>query len=395
MVFTGIIQRVCYGIFDTQTQILSFDRRHDDQIWSDIEVGASVAINGVCLTVLDDLSDEKINFFIQRETLLCTTFGSLIDINESSIVSSVSIFANIERALSTNGEYGGHLVLGHVHGTGSFINLKSNKDGSKDLYFQLPPCPDELSKYLVPKGSITINGVSLTIAELIQDNMCRISCIPHTLMNSNFFKLVPKDLVNIEFDSKGIENLAFREYQNAKNRTTIVLTQTINGKYVEVNSKILDKFLGSQEELVFSGDSLFIKDDKDKVIIDNHNVSYAVLSNKDIKHDIDVFVEKLPEKQIQKAHFHQIKNRLGSYLNLVFIIKKLREIGYSNIRFNTNILATHIMDKMQKEIKYVVLCITPKISTSYCNYTYNINELNLTLVKTANIDDHILALYKT
>ena len=161
---------------------------------SDSEIGASVAVNGVCLTVvargLEDLS-----FDLSEETLARSTLGRL---GRGDPV-------NLERPVTLSARLGGHLVQGHVDGVGEVSGIERDDQGGAVLTTRVPK---RLLRYAVEKGSITVDGVSLTIAELAGDGM-RVALIPHTLAVTTLGTLVPGDLVNLEMDviAKYVERL--------------------------------------------------------------------------------------------------------------------------------------------------------------------------------------------
>ena len=148
------------------------------------KIGDSICVNGVCLTI----SEQNTNSFTadtSAETLRITTFGKL---KSGSVV-------NLERAMPMNGRFGGHVVTGHTDNVAKIIGIKRH-DEFCDLEIELTK---EQAKYVVKKGSITIDGISLTVAE-IQEQKITIAVIPHTLENTNLIDLKIGDFVNIEVD---------------------------------------------------------------------------------------------------------------------------------------------------------------------------------------------------
>ena len=148
------------------------------------KIGDSICVNGVCLTI----SEQNTNSFTadtSAETLRITTFGKL---KSGSVV-------NLERAMPMNGRFGGHVVTGHTDSVAKIIGIKRH-DEFCDLEIELTK---EQAKYVVKKGSITIDGISLTVAE-IQGQKITIAVIPHTLENTNLIDLKIGDFVNIEVD---------------------------------------------------------------------------------------------------------------------------------------------------------------------------------------------------
>lgn len=157
-------------------------------VLEDIKLGDSIAINGVCLTVTGFTSN-SFTADISSETFKITTFNSLKSAD----------FVNLERAMPASGRFGGHIVSGHIDGRGKFLFANQNSEFKFEL-------PQEISKYVIKKGSITINGISLTIAD-VEVNEITLAIIPHTLENTNLKYLKSGDFVNIEIDmiSKYVE----------------------------------------------------------------------------------------------------------------------------------------------------------------------------------------------
>jgi len=157
------------------------------------EIGSSLCCNGTCLTITK-IQNNLISFYLSRETLKRTNFRT----------SRIGDFVNIEKSLNYGNKISGHYVQGHVDTTGFVSNLIII-DKSWVITFTISKI---YKKFLIPKGSISINGVSLTIAS-IKKNTFQISIIPHTLKLTNLIKLKKNSLVNIEFDifSKYLLNL--------------------------------------------------------------------------------------------------------------------------------------------------------------------------------------------
>ena len=159
--------------------------------------GDSIAVNGVCLTALD-IHDGSFAADVSRETLLRSTLGSL----------KPGAPVNLERAVTPATRLGGHMVQGHVDARGQFVSVDSHGD-SWTLRIGYPP---EIARYLVFKGSVTVEGISLTIANLTEDYF-EIAIIPKTWEVTNLSHLKPGDGVNLEVDviGKYVERLlAFR-----------------------------------------------------------------------------------------------------------------------------------------------------------------------------------------
>ena len=176
-----------------------------EKIFSDMNVGDSVAVNGVCLTVTDF---EKNMFWadVMSETLSRSSLGSL---KKGSLV-------NLERAMAANGRFGGHIVSGHIDGTGV---IKSMKKDDIAVWVSIS-APKNILKFIVEKGSVALDGISLTVAE-IGDDEFKVSVIPHTGGNTSLLLKKAGDIVNIENDiiGKYVERLmSFKTDSAAKSR---------------------------------------------------------------------------------------------------------------------------------------------------------------------------------
>jgi riboflavin synthase len=163
------------------------------KIIEDLAVNDSVCIDGVCLT-LTKIDNPFFYADAVGATLEKTTFKNV----------KVDSLVNLERSLKLSDRLGGHLVQGHVNGIGSISEIKKLGEN----YLVKVIIPEELEKYLIKEGSIAINGISLTIAEL-NKNEISISVIPHTWQNTNFKDKKVNDEVNIEIDilAKYVEKL--------------------------------------------------------------------------------------------------------------------------------------------------------------------------------------------
>jgi riboflavin synthase len=155
---------------------------------TDSPIGASVAVNGTCLTVVER-SDETLSFDLSGETLDRTTLGS---VHAGSSV-------NPERPVSLAARLGGHLVQGHVDGVGEVVAIARDSDGGATLTVRIP---GELEPLVVQKGSIAIDGVSLTVAALDGPEV-QIALIPHTLAATTLGAAAAGDPVNVEVDMIG------------------------------------------------------------------------------------------------------------------------------------------------------------------------------------------------
>lgn len=177
------------------------------EIIKDVKIGASVAINGACHTVVD-FNSNSITVQTSNETLSVSNFT---DLKIGSVV-------NLERAMTLSSRLDGHLVSGHIDGTATF--LKKESDGfSNKLFLKLP---QNLLKYVIYKGSIAINGISLTVAN-IENDIISLEIIPHTMQETNLGELKTGDIVNIETDvvAKYIE-----KFSQVSNNTTTKITES-------------------------------------------------------------------------------------------------------------------------------------------------------------------------
>lgn len=180
------------GLVETQGTVTQMSPEGDGRLLqmessifgSDIAKGESIAINGVCLTVVASASGSA-SFQLAPETLRRSNLGQL----------STGSVVNLERALKLGDRLGGHWVQGHVDGVA--VLEKREPDGDWERFvFALPP---DLNHYLVAKGSITVNGVSLTVVD-VDVNSFSVALIPHTLAITNLGKLQAGDMVNLEVD---------------------------------------------------------------------------------------------------------------------------------------------------------------------------------------------------
>lgn len=163
-------------------------------VLSDAFPGASIAVNGVCLTAVD-LRPDSFAADVAPETIGRTNLGGL----------SVGSRVNLERPLSPSGRLGGHIVQGHVDGTGVFAGLASIGNGNWWLRVEVP---ESLERYMVQKGSVAIDGISLTIASM-ENRVLGVTIIPHTIEMTTLGACRPGDRVNLEADilAKYVEKL--------------------------------------------------------------------------------------------------------------------------------------------------------------------------------------------
>ena len=185
--FTGIVEEV--GTirelrFQTEGAAITVAVK---TILPSIAIGDSVAVNGVCLTATCVLSDAFV-CDVSEETLRRSAFRK----------ARIGMRVNLERALAVGGRLGGHIMQGHVDDVGHMVSRMSSGKGF-EFFFSFPRA---LERYLVYKGSIAVNGISLTIATLGEDTFS-VAVIPHTLVTTNLGELAPGDPVNLETDILG------------------------------------------------------------------------------------------------------------------------------------------------------------------------------------------------
>lgn len=150
--------------------------------WTDLVLGESVAVNGTCLTV-EELADEAFICSLMPETLAKTTFGG-----------QVPTMVNLERSLKAGDRISGHLVQGHVDCAGEVVSVSKANDYRITIGF-----PAKYKNLVIEKGSIAVDGVSLTVAE-VWDNSFDVALVPYTLQHTTLGQLKVGDKVNLEFD---------------------------------------------------------------------------------------------------------------------------------------------------------------------------------------------------
>lgn len=176
--FTGIVEETGKIQFVTDKKVVIKCQK----ILEDAKIGDSIAVNGVCLTITD-INKDTFSADISPET-----FKVACKLNLGNTV-------NLERAMLANGRFGGHIVSGHVDGVAKIVELKNNGD-FYDLKLELS---ENEAKYVIRKGSITVNGISLTIAEVV-GGLINLAIIPHTYENTCLKELKIGDFVNVEVD---------------------------------------------------------------------------------------------------------------------------------------------------------------------------------------------------
>ena len=192
----GMIESIKKGVASSQLII------HADNIMNDVKKGDSIAVNGVCLTVTTH-SSKQFQVDVMHETLTRSSLGNL----------QVGSKVNLERAMRADGRFGGHIVSGHIDGTGVITMIQ--KDDIAIWY--TVEANEKILKYVIEKGSVAIDGISLTVAKVGREDFC-VSVIPHTEKMTILKHKKVGDIVNLENDCIGkyVERLVLFQQENKK-----------------------------------------------------------------------------------------------------------------------------------------------------------------------------------
>lgn len=185
--FTGIVEemgRVELIKRGQHSAILTIGAK---KVLEETKIGDSIAVNGICLTVTS-LTSKSFTADVMHETLNRSSLAKLLP----------GSHVNLERAMPANGRFGGHIVSGHVDGIGKIVGIKED---DISIWYRIQTTP-EIMRYIVEKGSITIDGISLTVAD-ITDQDFSISAIPHTVSQTILKEKRQGDVVNLETDILG------------------------------------------------------------------------------------------------------------------------------------------------------------------------------------------------
>ena len=185
--FTGIVEEV--GTIDTisrgaNSAVLTI---RAEKVLRGTKIGESIAVNGKCLTVTK-LMNNAFQADVMHETLSRSSLAEAVKGSE----------VNLERAMAADGRFGGHIVSGHVDGTGRIVEVKKDDNA---IWYTIQAAP-QLMRYIVEKGSVTIDGISLTVAKVAEDNFS-ISAIPHTVSQTVLKDRKVGAVVNLETDIIG------------------------------------------------------------------------------------------------------------------------------------------------------------------------------------------------
>ena len=187
--FSGIVQEAGKVIeFVKEKDIYNLSIECSSEFISDLKKGASISVDGVCLTVKDE-NPEILRFDLVEETIKRTNFQNI----------KTGDNVNLERSLKMGDEIGGHPVSGHIHGISKVISI-DKRDQSWDVKFSVEPF---MHDYMLHKGYVAINGCSLTVGEVSNESFM-IHLIPETLSITNLFQLQQDSIVNVELDQNTI-----------------------------------------------------------------------------------------------------------------------------------------------------------------------------------------------
>jgi riboflavin synthase len=183
--FTGIIEEVGRVTSITNEKTTRRLTVSSSRLVKELKPGDSIAVSGVCLTAVD-ITSNSFSADLAEETWKRTSFSRI----------KKDALANLELPMQANGRFGGHIVQGHVDGTGRFLGLKKLSAGGYALRIEIP---QDLTRYVILKGSLGIEGISLTVAA-IEDTEVDVAIIPHTVKMTNLGSLKPGDPINLEVD---------------------------------------------------------------------------------------------------------------------------------------------------------------------------------------------------
>ena len=211
--FTGIVEHL--GTVESLSLQADGGRVtiHAPTLASKLAVSNSIAVNGCCLTIVA-VNKDLFSADLSGETIRKTSFGA------TSVAFQKGARVNLEQPLTAGKEFGGHFVLGHVDGTGRVAHLRPEGES----WWYGVEVPEDFARYIVPKGSITIDGVSLTVANW-QDGIAEIAVIPYTYEHTNIRGRKSGDAVNLEGDILGKYVERYLEARSSKPTTKISLAE--------------------------------------------------------------------------------------------------------------------------------------------------------------------------
>jgi len=214
--FTGIIEH--QGIIDSLGLSSEGGRItiHAPTVAPSLAVSNSIAVNGCCLTIVD-LHNGRLSADLSGETIVKTSFGA----KGGELKRGARV--NLEQPLTAGKEFGGHFVLGHVDTVGRVTHLSPQ---GENWWFGVE-VPGEVARYVVPKGSITIDGISLTVARW-QNNIAEVAVIPYTYEHTNIRDRKPGDAVNLEGDILGKYVERYLEARKGSSVSQLTIGQLVN-----------------------------------------------------------------------------------------------------------------------------------------------------------------------
>lgn len=218
--FTGIVEetgKICDIKRGRYSVTLTIEA---EKVLEDASIGDSIAVNGICLTVTS-LPSGRFTADVMHETMNRTSIGRLRNGDR----------VGLERAMPANGRFGGHIVAGHADGTGRIVDIRRDDNA---IWYTVKTSPS-IMKYIVEKGSVALDGISLTVAGVGEDTFS-ISAIPHTVANTILGDRKKGDIVNIENDIVG-------KYIEKLLRFSSVDPYTDKGKNADTDSRITNEFL--------------------------------------------------------------------------------------------------------------------------------------------------------
>jgi riboflavin synthase len=213
--FTGIIEEVGRVIAIAQSDGNRRLTVSSSQLVKELKTGDSIAVSGVCLTAVE-IKTGSIGFDLAAETWERTSFSRI----------QPGALVNLELPMPANGRFGGHVVQGHVDATGKFLALDPIANAN-DFWLRIE-IPPELARYVISKGSLSIEGISLTVAR-IEETKVTVAIIPHTVEMTNLKSLKSGDPVNLEVDmiAKYVEKMMRGDSAN----TSITLEKLISAGF--------------------------------------------------------------------------------------------------------------------------------------------------------------------
>jgi riboflavin synthase len=192
-----------------------------DKVLEGSKVGDSIAVNGVCLTATT-ISAHAFTADVMAETVRRSSLGQLLSGSR----------VNLERAMAADGRFGGHIVSGHIDGTGTITDM-TREDNAVWVTIS---CSSKLLKYIIEKGSITIDGISLTVA-YVDSRVFKVSIIPHTASETTLMTKKPGDIVNLENDiiGKYVEKLLYHNNDSKNDTVESSSTTSISMDFLSQN----------------------------------------------------------------------------------------------------------------------------------------------------------------